>query len=122
MKKLRQSIECVGPRQQIRGSCKHVDAIVYNRLVLSGRIFSLTLYGLFGTSICTPDRRISAPSPSGKAEVCNTFISSSNLLGASNNSKVPAVNGWHFFFVRPAGRVVRKHHPFGCGDQMVTWR
>lgn len=38
-----------------------------------------------------------APSPSGKAEVCNTFITSSNLVGASTKSRVPVVSGWHSF-------------------------
>ncbi len=47
-------------------------------------IFLLTPQGRFGTSSRTLNQRLTAPSPSGKAEVCNTFISSSNLLGASN--------------------------------------
>ena len=47
-------------------------------------ILPLTPNGRFGTSMPTLNQRLVAPSPSGKAEVCNTFISSSNLLGASN--------------------------------------
>ena len=62
-------------------------------------IFPLTPQGRFGTSKRTLNQRLTAPSPSGKAEVCNTFISSSNLLGASNRYRVPANYGWHSFFL-----------------------
>ena len=38
-------------------------------------------------------------------------------------SEIPAwITERGFFVVRPAGRVVRKHRPFGCGGQVVTWR
>ena len=38
-----------------------------------------------------------APSPSGKAEVCNTFITRSNRVGASIKKHNASRKGWHFF-------------------------
>jgi hypothetical protein len=42
-------------------------------------------------------RAAAAPSPSGKAEVCKTSITSSNLVGASNHlQSQPAAAGFSF--------------------------
>ena len=50
--------------------------------------------GVVGSS---PTRGVMAPEPSGKAEVCNTFITSSNLVGASYfKSGKPYLQGFPF--------------------------
>ena len=64
-------------------------------------ILRLTVESRFGTSMPTPNSDKSASSPSGKAELCKSSITSSNLVEASIiNKSQPLPVGFFFCFSR----------------------